>query len=57
MTETILSQLPPKFAFDLCKTLNDRSVEEETAGITLKMTTTFPKFQLPLFPKKIWMRQ
>ena len=38
---------------DLCKILNDRSAEQETVGMTLRMTTTFPKFQRALRPKKI----
>ena len=51
MTEAILlhgvSSLLSVFA------LNDSSAEQETAGITLRMTTTFPKFQWALWPKKI----
>ena len=34
-----------RFVFGLRKTLNDCSAEEETVGVTLKMTTTLPKFQ------------
>ena len=37
----------------LCKILHDRSAEQETVGMTLRMTTTFPKFQRILWPKKI----
>ena len=37
----------------LCKILIDRSAEQETVGMTLRMTKTFPKFDRALWPKKI----
>ena len=40
--------------FGLCKIFNDRSVEQETVGMTPRMATTFPKFQRDLWPKKIF---
>ena len=39
--------------FQSLKILNDRSAEQETAGMTLRITTPFPKFQRALWPKKI----
>ena len=42
-----------RFVFDLCKTRNDCSREEETVGTMLRMTTTFLKLQRALSPKKI----
>ena len=38
--------------FDLCEILNDRSAKQETVGVTLRITTTFPKFKRALWPKK-----
>ena len=37
----------------LRKTLNDCSAEQKTAGVTLRITTTFPNLQRALSPKKI----
>ena len=39
------------FAFGLHKTLNERSAEQETVGMTLKMTPNFSKLQPALSPK------
>ena len=39
--------------FDLCKIINERLAEQETVGMMLRMTTTFPKFHWALWPKKI----
>ena len=39
-----------------CQTLNDRSAEQETVGMTLRMTTTFPNFQ-GLFSRKNWIKE
>ena len=38
--------------FGLCKMLNDLSVEQETVGMTLEMTTALPNFQPAFWPKK-----
>ena len=43
--------------FSLSETLNDRSAEQETVGMILRMTTTFPKFQRAVLPQKNWMIQ
>ena len=41
-----------RFVFGFCKTLKDRSAEKETVGMTLRMMTTFPKFQWTISSKK-----
>ena len=40
-----------RFVFGLRKTPNDRSVEQEKVGMTLRMSTIFQKFQRAL-PRK-----
>ena len=42
-----------RFVLGLRKILNDCSSEQETVGVTLRMTTLFPKLQSALLPKKI----
>ena len=42
-----------RFVFGLRKTLNGCSAEQETVGMTLRMTTTFSKFQGALSPKNL----
>ena len=53
MIEATLPMITLRFVFGLCKTLNDRSAEPETVGMTLKITKTFPKLQWALLPKEI----
>ena len=40
-----------RFVFGLRKTPNDRSVEQEKVGMTLRMSTIFQKFQRALSQK------
>ena len=39
--------------FDLRKSLKDFSAEQETVGVTLRLTAVFPKLHCALSPKKI----
>ena len=53
MTEAILPIVFLRFVSGFRKTLNDCSAEQETVGVTLRMTKTFTKLQRALSPKKM----
>ena len=42
-----------RFIFGICRAINYCSAKEGKVGATLRITTTFPKLQRVLSPKKV----